>query len=75
MADVRRNKALAGVLERAVITDESGNPVDLSSLTAEPTDLVEAGMDEDGRRRARHAGHDHSGHDHSGHDHAGHDHA
>jgi len=32
VADVRRNKALATVLESASVTDESGNPVDLSSL-------------------------------------------
>ena len=32
IADVRRNKALAGVLEKAVITDASGNTVDLSAL-------------------------------------------
>ncbi len=32
VADVRRNKALAGILEAAVITDESGNTVDLSAL-------------------------------------------
>jgi trigger factor len=31
-ADVRRNKALAEVLEHATITDASGNPVDLSAL-------------------------------------------
>jgi trigger factor len=36
VADVRRNKALASVLESAQVTDASGNPVDLSSLaTAE----------------------------------------
>jgi len=33
IAGVRRSKALAGVLETAVITDESGNPVDLAALT------------------------------------------
>jgi trigger factor len=32
--DVRRNKALADVLEHAAITDASGNTVDLSALTA-----------------------------------------
>ena len=41
MSDVRRNKALAGVLESASISDESGNKVDLSALAALP-DLVEA---------------------------------
>jgi trigger factor len=35
VADVRRNKALATVLEKAAITDASGNPVDLSALTAD----------------------------------------
>lgn len=33
-ADVRRNKALAEVLEQATITDASGNTVDLSQLNA-----------------------------------------
>jgi trigger factor len=32
VADVRRSKALAAVLDDAVITDESGNTVDLSAL-------------------------------------------
>lgn len=33
VADVRRNKALATVLESASVTDESGNKVDLSALS------------------------------------------
>ncbi|HST48121.1 trigger factor [Jatrophihabitans sp.] len=33
VADVRRNKALATVLESASVTDASGNPVDLSALS------------------------------------------
>ena len=37
-ADVRRNKALANVLEKAVITDASGNTVDLAALS--PTHSV-----------------------------------
>jgi trigger factor len=45
MADVRRNKALATVLQEADITDASGRPVDLSALTpsqlAEPEDAIE----------------------------------
>jgi trigger factor len=45
MADVRRNKALAAVLQEAKITDESGRAVDLSALTpsqlAEPEDETE----------------------------------
>jgi trigger factor len=41
IAGVRRNKALATVLETAVITDESGNTVDLSALSpAAMADLV-----------------------------------
>jgi trigger factor len=39
MADVRRNKALAAVLQEAKITDESGRAVDLSALT--PSQLAE----------------------------------
>ena len=34
VADIRRNKALATVLERAAITDASGNPVDLNALSS-----------------------------------------
>ena len=46
VADVRRNKALADVLEHAQITDASGNPVDLNALAgatdaADDDDLVE----------------------------------
>ena len=40
IADVRRNKALASVLENAVVTDESGNKVDLSALS--PAALADA---------------------------------
>lgn len=41
MSDVRRNKALASVLESATVTDASGNKVDLSSLPApEPSSLA-----------------------------------
>lgn len=47
VADVRRNKALATVLESAKVTDASGNPVDLSALStpegqAELEDLEDA---------------------------------
>ena len=47
VADVRRNKALATVLESASVTDASGNPVDLSALAtpqgqAELEDLEDA---------------------------------
>ena len=48
IAGVRRNKALATVLETAVITDESGNAVDLSALSpAAMADLFEAEDGED----------------------------
>ena len=36
VSDVRRSKALATVLERATITDESGRPVDLEALRRRP---------------------------------------
>jgi trigger factor len=36
VADIRRNKALAGVLESAVVTDDSGNVVDLAALSEAP---------------------------------------
>jgi trigger factor len=38
VADVRRNKALAALLESAAITDASGNPVDLTTLGAADED-------------------------------------
>jgi trigger factor len=43
VADVRRNKALATVLESANVTDASGNPVDLSALA---TPQGQADLDE-----------------------------
>lgn len=66
MADVRRNKALATVLESAAVTDESGNAVDLSALAASPADVSELGSDP---AALIGEAEDHSGHDHSGHDH------
>ena len=44
VADVRRSKALATVLERATVTDASGRPVDLSALRrpAAPEEAEEA---------------------------------
>jgi trigger factor len=59
LADVRRNKALAQVLDSAAITDASGNKVDLSALN--PAQLVEEGLDD-----AEYVEHDH---DHGDHDH------
>jgi trigger factor len=44
VADVRRNKALAELLESAVVTDASGNPVDLKALSGDDLEaLAEAG--------------------------------
>jgi trigger factor len=40
VADIRRNKALAQVLESAAITDESGNAVDLNALTDDSLDAL-----------------------------------
>ncbi|MGH3660973.1 MAG: trigger factor [Micromonosporaceae bacterium] len=42
VADVRRGKALALVVERATIKDSAGNPVDLSALRQTPEDDIEA---------------------------------
>jgi trigger factor len=52
MADILRGKALALVLEKAVVTDASGRPVDLESLTgadssAESDAAPDADADED----------------------------
>jgi trigger factor len=40
VADIRRNKALAQVLESAAITDASGNAVDLNALTDDSLDAL-----------------------------------
>jgi trigger factor len=58
VAEVRRSKALAFVLEHAKVVDTNGLIIDLSQLGQD--DELDA-----------HAGHDHEGHDH---DHEGHDH-
>lgn len=51
VADVRRSKALATVMERATVTDASGNPVDLEHLRlprqAEDGDETEAAEESD----------------------------
>ncbi|HEX8092301.1 trigger factor [Jatrophihabitans sp.] len=54
VADVRRNKALASVLESANVTDTSGNPVDLSSL-ATPQGQAELDEIEDAAEAAEQA--------------------
>lgn len=56
VADVRRNKALATVLESANVTDESGNPVDLSALSTPEgqadLDELEDALEADGSTEA-----------------------
>jgi len=49
MADVRRNKALATLLESANVTDASGNKVDLEALAPEAmAEIVDGDELEDG---------------------------
>ena len=78
VAEVRRGKALAWVLERAEITDTEGAKVDLSVLGATSTLLDgDDELDEHEGHDHDHEGHDHDhDHDHEGHDHdhAGHSH-
>ena len=64
VAEVRRGKALAAVLEQAKIVDTNGTIIDLNSIM--PGGASAGGGDDEG-----HEGHDH---DHEGHDHEGHDH-
>ena len=47
VADIRRNKALAEVLESARVTDASGNPVDLAALSPDTLTEIAEGSDED----------------------------
>jgi ABC-type Zn2+ transport system substrate-binding protein/surface adhesin len=69
VAEVGRRKALAQVLERAVVKDESGNEIDLASLfPASEEDVLEDGVIEGEIEEAH--DHDHEGHDHEhGHGH------
>jgi len=55
VADVRRSKALASVLERAAVTDASGRPVDLSALRPRP-EADEAAAEEEAPPPAAPAG-------------------
>jgi trigger factor len=76
VAEVRRSKALAHVLEKARVVDSNGEVIDLSALAIAPGDDHE-GHDHEGHDHDEHEGHDHEGHDHEGHDHddhEGHDH-
>jgi trigger factor len=47
VADIRRNKALAEVLESTSVSDASGTTVDLTALGAEPLDDETADLDEE----------------------------
>jgi trigger factor len=73
MSEIIRGKALALVLEHAVVTDTDGVAVDLNALGVDVPPAVHdhEGHDHEGHD---HEGHDHEGHDHEGHDHEGHDH-
>ncbi len=72
VAEVRRSKALAHVIEHANITDSNGAAVELASLGG--PDLLDLGHEGHDHEGHDHEGHDHEGHDHEGHDHEGHDH-
>ncbi|MEA9986606.1 trigger factor [Subtercola sp. RTI3] len=66
VGEVARNKALAIVLDKAVVTDTNGKVVDVSEFTSitrdadEPFVAVDGGADDEDE----HAGHDHAGHSH-----------
>ncbi|GAA0992513.1 trigger factor [Subtercola frigoramans] len=68
VGEVARNKALAIVLDKAVVTDSNGTVVDVSEFTAVTRDADQpftiADSDDE-----NHEGHDHEGHDHAGHSH------
>ena len=66
VAEVRRAKALAHVLEHAKVVDSEGDVVDLGAL--DPADLPIADIGEFEEIDDDHEGHDHD--DHEGHDHA-----
>ncbi|MGB3039669.1 MAG: hypothetical protein WBB44_03035, partial [Candidatus Nanopelagicales bacterium] len=46
VADVRRGKALATVLQKAAVTDASGNEVNLAALDAAEADEMEEELEE-----------------------------
>ncbi len=52
IADIRRNKALASLLESAQVTDASGNAVDLAALAGGPAAPVDRGRPRTPRQRA-----------------------
>ncbi|MDR1999128.1 MAG: trigger factor [Frankiaceae bacterium] len=65
MADVRRDKALALVLEAASVTEESGKPVELAAMVGGSGLSALADL----AQLAARPGHEDDGHDHEGHDH------
>jgi trigger factor len=69
MSDVRRNKALAEILESASISDASGNKVDLSALAPSVLNELAEGDSSDLEVDDQDHDHDHAGHDHAGHEH------
>jgi trigger factor len=64
VGEVARNKALAIVLDKAVVTDTNGKVIDVSEFTTVTRDADQPFVEVDG-----HEGHDHEGHDHEGHSH------
>ena len=48
MSDVRRNKALALLLDAATITDESGRPVTIAALRSQPAGSAAGGSEDTG---------------------------
>jgi len=78
VAEIRRNKALAQLLEATTVTDTAGEAVDLDTYLGKNSGGVteHVGHDHEGHDHGDHGDHDdHEGHDHEGHDHEGHDHA
>ncbi|WP_172582712.1 trigger factor [Subtercola boreus] len=75
VGEVARNKALAIVLDKAVVTDTNGKSVDVSEFTSitrdadQPFIAVDGSSDDDDSDAGDREGHDHAGHDHAGHSH------
>ena len=67
VAEIRRNKALAQLLEATTVTDTAGEAVDLDTYLGKNVGGV---TDRDGHEHGDHEGHDHG--DHDGHDHGDH---
>ncbi|MCU1477969.1 MAG: trigger factor [Subtercola sp.] len=69
VGEVARNKALAIVLDKAVVTDSNGKVIDVSEFTTVTRDADQPFASADGQGVDDHEGHDHEGHDHEGHSH------